>query len=254
VRTRVFVLSCGRAGSTALAEYVREIEPSIDVAHEPPLWLLLRRTSVRLFARKTSPAAGARLLQLLRWRELRRVTGTHIDTTPALWGFTGILPKVFPSCRLIHIVRDPADYALSAVRFRSFSHVKGLIADAVPDLVPTPNRDDEPPRWRDMTPVQRAVWFWSTVNGYIEREARSAAVPVQRFRFEDLFGEQSKPDAVRTLATGLNLSDSRRLAQRLCGAPINATPRRGDTHQREIREAVAFWAGTLARRYGYPVE
>lgn len=257
-RSRIFILSCGRAGTTALARHVHALLPDATVRHEPPFWLLLRWMSVRMLTGRSSRTDGARLLSTLRLAERRRTQGTYIETTPALWGFTPILRQVFPGCTLVHVVRDPYQYAASAYRFRSHRHYKGQILTAVPDLYPKPERLGRLERWDQMTSIERSVWFWSTVNAYIARSLEQEVATWHQFHFEQLFGTNPDPAAVRELSELLGIREHAQLRDCLSGMPINASlvanAEVPDLEAERLQEAVTRWAAPTARLLGYDIE
>lgn len=260
MRNRAFVLSCGRTGSTALAAYIRYVHPEFTVRHEPFQWSLLRRMSIRLSAGRSDFRDATRLLKVQRAIELHRSRGTYIETTPALWGFTPILPRVFPGATLIHLIRHPYDYVASALRFRSQSHLKGFVNSVVPDFFPRPEYYGISRSLDSMSAAERAAWFWNITNRYILENQPENSCIIQRFHFEDVFGPDHRTETALDLAEHLAINRKPQFLDKLRGSPVNATRRTESAEARQInrtdpaiRLAVQEWASCLADQLGYDI-
>ena len=254
-----FIISTGRTGTKAIAQYLTDCYEGVTALHEPrPSWRLRLASNARLANRKT-PDQLARLLANSRREICSRITTEHyVESNPFLFGFIDVLADVFPQPSLLHIVRDPRTMIRSALNFRSQRGIKWLFSRFVPNWIIKPELMESGPSktWAQMSLVERIAWYWATVNRHIQTAAEQAQLPCKRKRFEDLF--QADGSGVRELADWLQLVEKPGTLDQMLKQKVNASSSNEislwDQWSKEERQIVYEYCGELMADYGYSVD
>ena len=251
LRPLVFVVSGGRTGTVALAQYFAASFPEIHAVNEPaPAWGA-RIASSRFYAGRLPLDALATRLRRWRRRQLDAVPQWgYLESNASLWGCARALPLVFHEPTLVHVVRDPRTYVTSVLNHGSFSGVKALANALVPYWVPRPEYlDSSHGTWSRFTPYQKAAWLWATMNGEILRSAPLYGNRYIRVRFEELFHPSG--DALVELAGSLGLAQPERIRSALHAGPVNAArgsafPKWPAMSEDDRQSVIAICAETMA--------
>lgn len=179
----------------------------------------------------------------------------YVDINPFLYGFLDVLDELFDQPLVLHVIRDPRDFARSWVNVGGLEGLKRLAGELLPFWLPRPRHIiDQPAKtWRQMPPIERATWYWTLVNNALNRGEVLFGSRYMRLRFEDIFhGEPpalpkmlqwlDRPAVVRSADTRRKNSKSRR----------NTGPA-FDQWPRNQHKAVLSHCGDLASHYGYDI-
>lgn len=255
-RTTAILLSTGRTGTMALAEYFNTCYTHVCARHEPRPSRWLRVLGNRRMCGRLSRGEAINALARAR-RPLERMTGTqvYVEANPYLCGFVDVLTDVFGPTRVVHLVRDPREYIRSAINFSFARGMRALATAIVPDWSLKPDRCENPPakRWRDMPWIERLAWFWTRINGELARAERTFGADYVRVRFEDVFDEDGA--GLQSLAGWIGLPDEPSLIESMRQRAVNSSRRRDCPNwsewPAEWRGHVTRHCDELARRYGY---
>lgn len=186
----VIVLSTGRTGTMALARFLNARCPGVTAVHEPRPSRILRLASNRYLCGHNS-RPRLRLLYRLCRRDLFAAVRTpvYVEANNFLHGFNDVLDDLFGEPLVVHLVRDPRTFVRSWINFGVFRGVKGATGRWFPHwlLKPEQYRPESGLVWAQMEPVARLAWYWSVVNGELERGAALFGPRYLRIRYEDLF-------------------------------------------------------------------
>lgn len=183
----IFILSTGRTGTKFLAEYFNS-HPDITARHEPKPSRILRMWSMAYLEGKVSDSYMINALTAKRKRVMAQVnTPLYLESNPYLIGFAGILSKVFKNPVIIHVVRDPRDFARSSVNHGNSAGLKWLFNNYVPYWYPKVDKILKINRLKRMD--YRAAAYWKIVNQHLARVGENNK-NYHVIRFEDIFDEK----------------------------------------------------------------
>ena len=252
----VIILSTGRTGTTALAEYFNQGFKDVCAVHEPrPSWRL-RIAAHKYMAGRISREEAIRCFVRARQRMIANVQQPiYIESNPFLVGFLDIFEEFFQRPKIVHIVRDPRTMVQSALNFGVHRGLKRWAAEALPYWVIRPEQMEKEPvqKWKDMTPLEIRAWIWGMKNEWLGRGAEIYHENYRLVRFEDLFRQDAT--GLRELAKWIGLEEKSGMVDQLLQKKINASRPAGmpswDQWQEYEREQLSKYCGELMQKYGY---
>lgn len=244
-RPLLYVLSAGRTGTVFMEKLIRRYFPQIDATHEPsPSRYLLMLGNLRndTGLLKGATRAFARRHQAAQHDRAR----PHIELNPFLCPVTDLLPHPTRPLRIVHMVRDPGEWAQSMTTFKASSKYRHII-DFVPFAKPFPS--PRPPGWMRLSPFEKSLHRWNWCNARIEALAPQAE-SYALVRAEDVFGLDTdrRAAAVTAIFDTLGLEAPSEIDPAIFGQKVNPAP---SGHDLRDAQAVRTICGPLARRYGY---
>jgi hypothetical protein len=240
-----YVLSAGRTGTVFLARLLDGL-PGITAAHEPDT----SRYQMMLANLRNDWGIGGTLLK--RWferardRRIATANGVYVEVNPFLCPMTDLLSRAGRPLRIVHMVRDPATWAVSMTSHKATAPFRALI-DYVPFAKPDPV--PRPANWSSFNEYERALWRWNWCNSRIEA-VRGDSTAYAMIRYEDLFGldEVLRQEALATIGGALDLPARVHADRRQISIRANPSVRPGPSIDREAARRVC---GELARSFGY---
>jgi hypothetical protein len=186
----LFVLSTGRCGTQWLASVLRRMcGDSIDVRHEPlgsdyaPREMLAARDPSKLDAVLAGP-----ILAHVDEIEQTLATRSYIECGYPSWSTIPYLIDRFAGrVRIVHLVRHPVPTAWSWVSQTAYCPPMSPHLQEKVLLTPFDEGiqfESFRARWPEMTPYEKALFYWAEVNAFGQRLRDS--VPWMQVRFEDL--------------------------------------------------------------------
>jgi len=241
-----YVLSAGRTGTVFLERLMNRKLEGVDARHEPAS----TRYQMMLANLRNDWGLGRRLLawlfEMARARRIAAASPCYVEINPFLCPMTDLLPREGHALRVVHVVRDPTDWAGSISSFKASNRFRKLI-DPVPFAKPYPA--PRPKGWGGMGEYERALWRWNWCNTRIAM-LRDACEAYALVRYEDLFSpdEATRLDVLRVI--GETLALPRPL---IADATDTALRENAFSAPNRIldREAARRISGDLAREYGY---
>lgn len=245
-RTLRYVLSAGRTGTVFLERFLNHHIPGITAVHEPQP----SRYQMMLGNIRNDWAIGGGVLKTFfdssRAKRERKVSGVYVELNPFLCAIADLIPFPGRRLRVIHMVRDPATWALSISSFKASASFRAAI-DYIPFAKPYPS--PRPEGWRHLSEYQRALWRWRWCN---ERIAgiRDVCESYAVVRYEDLFGEDTfvAKAAIETICKNLDLPVPEQVDWETMRKRVNPGP---DSTIVVDSRAAARICGSLAAVYGY---
>lgn len=162
-----FVLSTGRCGTMLLTRMLRMSDQFV-VYHSPQPELAVE--SVQAYAaggRRSDFFAGVVTGARAEYVEAAAITDrTFIETNPKITFFARHVKRVFSGARFVHLIRDPVDFARSAVSrgyYQSHRTERRHIR---------PPEASGQPAWDQMSLIQKAAWCWAETNAFIDKFAQ----------------------------------------------------------------------------------
>lgn len=252
----VMILSTGRTGTAAIAEYFNEGFTGIRAVHEPrPSWRL-RIVANKYMAGQISREQAIRTFIQAREQQIACTQQPiYAESNPFLVGFVDIISEVFHRPKIIHIVRDPRTMVRSALNFGKHRGLKRWTAELLPYWEIRPEQIEAHPRkrWNEMTPLEIRAWMWSTKNEWLEKGAELYGKDYLRVRFEDLFSKHG--NGLRMLADWIGVKEKPGLLEKLLEKKVNASRRTGmpvwDQWSDSDRQQLMQYCGKLMAEYGY---
>ncbi len=181
------IVSSGRTGTQFLAAYFDKNYEDVVALHEPRPSYALRMYTNAYLAGDVSDEKMAAVLKRKREKLMRTVsTPTYIESNGYLAGFLPVLDQVWPDPSVIHIVRDPRTYVVSALNHQEANRLKKIFNRYVPRWLPDVNRILG--ITEKLTPLGYYGAFWMLVNDAVRRNAHRVHA-YQRIHHEALFGE-----------------------------------------------------------------
>ncbi len=255
-RKTVFVVSTGRTGTQAIANYFDQSFVEVTAVHEPRPSRRFRVLSNRRLCGRTTDARVARSLIRSRKRLLKHIDNDiYLEANPFLHGCLPAIELAFPGAWLVHIVRDPRTYIPSHINHGVFRGLKGLAGCCFPYWLLKPDHYEASPhrRWADMAHQERLAWRWNTINGVLEQGSEIFGDRYLRIRYEDLF--DAHKSGLVAMADWLQLPDTERVRAAASGSRHNAS--RGTSFppfqewDSTTQEAVMKHCGKRMSEYGY---
>lgn len=188
-----FIVSTGRTGTQTLARVIQQVDgDEIAAYHEPKPSRPFRFISTIHAAGILPDWLTLLSIRILRGRFINRNSKFgYVESNNFLFGVCGLLHKNFQNVRILHVVRDPRDYAESHLKHGVFKGFKGVVGRFMPYWLIKPRhlniKNDE--YWLKMSPKKRLYWFWSLVNRVIEKDSVALGADYRVVRFEDLFSD-----------------------------------------------------------------
>ena len=179
-------------------------------------------------------------------RRLAARCDDYVEINPFLCPMTDLLPETGKRLRVVHMVREPGDWAISITNFKASTRFREVI-DHIPFAKPYPS--PRPQGWAEFTEIERALWRWQWCNSRIEN-LRPHCEDYAIVRYEDLFS--TDPEVVRQtvdlVSRALNLREPLRLAT--ADLSQRANPSQGENRRPDQGEIDRI-CGELATKYGY---
>lgn len=193
---------------------------------------------------------GSGLLRTLfyrsRDRRLEARDEEYVEINPFLCPMTDLLPENGKTLRVVHMVREPGDWANSMTNFKASARFRDVI-DYVPFAKPYPS--PRPQGWAKLPEIERALWRWHWCNRLIEN-LKPHCEAYALVRYEDLFSTdpQVVSRTVKLASETLNLREPLRLEA--SDLSHRANPSRGEK-RRPGQDKIDRICGELASSYGY---
>jgi hypothetical protein len=252
----VMILSTGRTGTMAVAEYFNKGFNGIRAVHEPrPSWRL-RIAAHKYMAGQISREQAIRAFVQAREQQIARTQQPiYAESNPFLVGLLDIMNEVFDRPKIVHIVRDPRTMVRSALNFGAHRGLKRWTAELLPYWVIRPEQMEANPRqrWQEMTPLEIRAWMWGMKNEWLEKGAELYGKDYLRVRFEDIFGQNS--NGLRKIADWIGVEEKPGMVDKLLTKKVNASrPTRMPTWDQWTdtdRQQLMQYCGKLMAEYGY---
>jgi len=257
IKIALFILSTGRTGTTALAEYMGELGGRVTSVHEPKPSRVLRIASNRYLCGRMSRTELIRRYHVCRKNLFRRIeTPVYIESNPFLHGFIEVLGELLPSPKVLHIVRDPRTYVPSYINYGGLSGLKGLAVRFLPFWMIKPDllEPQSGLRWNAMSDIERFAWRWDRVNGILDKGAAIYGDQYRRVRFEDIFADPAA--AITDICQWIGLEEKYPTpAKKKQYRRVNASVRRRvspwEEWEETDRHTLYEFCGERMVRYGY---
>ncbi len=252
----VIVLSTGRTGTMALAQYFQDCYGDVTALHEPRPSRRLRLVSNRYLCGQINREKLIEAFARRRRKLFARIdTPVYIEANNFLHGFLDAFDELFDSPRIVHVVRDPRTFIRSWINFGVFRGRKGLAVRYMPYWLLKPELLDRGAsrRWKDMSPYEKLAWYWTAINSELNRGESLFGERYLRLRFEDLFAGAG--ESLCDLAEWIALPRQSGLAERSRTDRVNASRRDGcpdwDRWSEQERQDVLDHCRELMDYYGY---
>jgi hypothetical protein len=182
-----YILSSGRTGTMFLEKFLNTQCPDVIAVHEP----FPTREQMMLANLRNDWGLGgsllARTFRTSREARDRQHRNTYVEINPFLCALTDLLPDPARELRVVHMVREPASWAVSMVAFKASTKFRHII-DYVPFAKPYPS--PRPAGWGSLSEIDKALWRWHWCNSRLA--ALKDVTPYYCLvRYEDLFTENA---------------------------------------------------------------
>jgi hypothetical protein len=200
----VFIMSTGRTGTKFFATFFNA-HPDIYAVHEPrPSWRL-RMWSSAYMQGDVQKEKMAMVMRGMRHKLLDDVKEKiYMESNPFITGFASILPQVFDSPTIIHIIRDPRDYVQSSLNHGTSIGLKNIANRYLPYWYTKTSSSSSRKSGSIMFKVAE---FWTAINTYIEN---NSGKEYYAFKFEDIFGDDENAIKKLEKIVGVDMSKIRK--------------------------------------------
>ena len=183
--TPIFVLTTGRSGSKFIANFFNELHADVVDAHHEPSPVLESfpdsfYNNQNNYDYLESSFKLSRIELILKSYIKDKV---YFESNQCLVFLAHAIIKTFPNARFIHLVRNPVDFTLSAIR-------KGwYVNDSIWESGRIKLRNLE--KWNAMTQLEKIAWYWQENNSYIEKFKKTInPSQVLTLKFEDMVSDK----------------------------------------------------------------
>jgi hypothetical protein len=247
-----FVLSTGRTGTVFLTHLLQQQYPKWMIVHEP------------------SPSRGQYLLgnfseympsikgSLLKWFKISRQYALRINSgksgyveiNPMLCPLTDIIPEVFQTLRVVHIVRNPREWVESMTQFKASAQFRKII-----DYVPFnhPAARGKVGDHAKLNEFNRLIWRWKIFNENIAKLEKHCEKYVL-IKFEDLVGGnlQVKQKCMSEIIQTLGIDDDPDVSWYINPPSLNVRPDKSQYDFSQFsNDKLRVVCGELMGKYGY---
>lgn len=185
----VFLLSTGRTGTTFLAEYLNR-SAEVTAVHEPKPSRILRMWSMAYLEGKVHDKFMTQVLAKKRKKLLSNIdTPIYVESNPFLSGFPTAINTLFPNAIIIHITRDPFEYARSSMNHGNAFGLKLFFNTYVPFWYAKVEKILG--IHSKLSMKLKAAGYWTVVNEEL-MQLDQGNPNYLRIKFEDLFQEGNK--------------------------------------------------------------
>lgn len=195
-----FVLSTGRTGTVYLADLLNQLD-GVVALHEPkPSRVLNAWTTAFLEGRVAARFMTAALFAKRR-KTLKNVRAElYVESNNFIAGFADALHDVFETPTVIHLVRDPRDFATSLTNRGDDIGLRGFFNRYIPCWAYVPDGLKK----RQLTQLTRPAYRWVAINEYLSAYGKGRQ-NYHFFKFEEVFDKNDQTELKRLLrAIGLN--------------------------------------------------
>lgn len=261
----VFILSTGRTGTVYLADILNQVNGVLAV-HEPKPSRVLNAWTTAFLEGLVSNDYMATALASKRRKTLKNVRVTrYVESNNFIAGFADALPIVFNNPTIIHLVRDPRDFATSLTNRGDDTGIRKFFNRYVPYWAYVPKGVKK----RELDALTRAAHRWVAINKYLNTFGQSYD-KYHYFTFEEVFNRKD-PGAITPLLSAIGLSEAEiagidfaakprkeESRLRLLDKPVDSTNRSKHQHMQPWRnwskqecQQLDAICGDLMREYGY---
>jgi hypothetical protein len=266
--TTTFVLSTGRTGTVYIADLLNQLD-GVVALHEPKPSRVLNAWTTAFLEGRVAGRFMATALFVKRRKTLKNIRADlYVESNNFIAGFADALHDVFENPTVIHLVRDPRDFATSLTNRGDDRGLRGFFNRYVPCWAYVPAGLKK----RQLTPLTRPAYRWVAINEYLNTYGKSHP-NYHFFKFEEVFGKNDQTELKRLLrAIGLGTKQISQLDFQakarsdqpkfsLLDRPSTST--NASKHQTmpkwrdwsaEQRHAFEKICGPLMREYGYGEE
>lgn len=193
----VFVLSTGRTGTVYLADLMAQLDGVVSV-HEPKPSRVLNAWTTAFLEGHVADDYMATALYTKRQKAMGRLQAQlYVESNNFIAGFAEALEQVFENPTIIHIVRDPRDFATSLTNRGDNVGIRRFFNEHVPYWAYVPKGL----RKRDLTPLTRPLYRWQAINSYLSAYGEGRP-NYHYFKFEDIF-DKKQPGELRRLLSAM---------------------------------------------------
>jgi hypothetical protein len=218
----IFLTSTGRTGTQFLGQNMTDMIQDCESFHEPDvLWLkrpgdwfrkIRSFGSHRMILSRFNVKNSIRTLNV--WRHMGKISDEDtigclhrlradfirgieakifVEANAAFNAFSDLLPKAFPNCKIVYIIRDPRDCVRSYMNVGLTSIYGPLDTRSwIPQFrlkAKYITKDPSQKRWNRMSHFEKLCWMWNRENTFAV-QCIYKTVNARVFRFEDLFNRR----------------------------------------------------------------
>jgi len=112
----------------------------------------------------------------------------YVESNAHLYGVLDLLSDIFPSCRIIYVIRDPRTWIRSALNTPEYVLYSPIDFRLFKASVRAIDFEDDPYyyRWEQMNKFEKYCWYYNKVNSFA-LFLMTGKTNFKIFRFEDLF-------------------------------------------------------------------
>ena len=284
-----FIVSGGRTGTQFFGDLLGDVISDCHSEHEPDMvagltrltWERIRRFGLwhmivgRILGQTGVRVIGQRYLEgsisIEQARNLLRATreGYHrgidqslvVESYYAWWMVSKKMQHIWPGAKVVGILRDPRDWIASWLR-RAGGRRNGALTERLPPgpLEPARIGDHKAARiWPELDQVGRLAWEWGVIAETLSQASETSGT-VKVFRFEDLFGGDTKAldvlvafVAQHAEGPAHDVGDLSSLRRDVRNASTGTKPRWSDWTDAQIA-AIDHFCGPRMETYGYGTE
>ena len=253
----VFILSTGRCGSEFIHHLLSQSECAKSYHEAHPNLMYFSNYAYHNQEKSEVLKMMIRASRMELILDAFNENKIYMESNQCLSFFAPVLNDLFPQCRFIHLLRDPADFVRSAIR--KGWHANDSIWEAGRLQMNTP-------AWHTLNQISKLSWLWLKTNEYLSRVLSD--LPPQRVltvKTEDMFSSIERVKKIFNFC-GVAVPASDTVLEDMMNTPANEILIHPDepVNMRkiqnfplynewtpEMKKGIIQFAGPLALRYGY---
>lgn len=206
----IFVLTTGRSGSKLIAS-ILEKEILIDSFHEPfPNLKLINNKAFHSQANEEYLKGVFEAARIERIFSSFQKHKKYFESNQCITFFAYIIDDLFPNSKFIHLIRDPADFVLSAYKLGWYEE----------DTLWEQGRIKDENNWGSLDRIEKLYWLWNQTNIYIDDFKKSIDENrIKTIKSEDLFNNLNSVENIIQFI-GVENIDKKKISK-LQKKPIN---------------------------------
>lgn len=185
----IILTSTGRTGTKFFASLFASYYPQVESHHASSF-----STVINILSNASLMKVLPDYTVTVAWKVLKKGERLgcrkpiYIDANNHLYALPYFAPKLYSNLKVVHVIRDPRDYARSHINW-AMNRRRSFVANFwLPFWQPNGYLSSEMPfeRWLKLSQLERFCWIWRYKNQIIEKIA-NGPVPYFQVKFESFF-------------------------------------------------------------------
>ena len=248
---KTYFLSTGRSGTSFLFNFFSNFYPEFAITHQTRWSRIINILANSSFGIKNQGKFIRIILKLLKKESIPENT---LDPLLSILLCLLVKHKEIKNINIVHLVRDPRDFVISFMNWKSSSIKKRILHYLVPFWQPFPQGNSiSILRWIFMSKFEKYCWTWYYKNSLFKKLKKSTNYRL--IRIEDLTKSPIKYDHINKLIRYLKLKEKYFDYQSISATPVNKSEKKSfppyNYWSQKQKNCMQKICGNLMIEFGY---